>query len=53
MGCVWVEARLVNSINSAELKTLVLVNTGATYTVVPCGVYEKLNFVIVDKKMLG
>jgi len=32
MGYVWVEARLVNSINTAELKTLALVNMGTTYS---------------------
>jgi len=51
MGHVWVEARLVNPISGAELKTLALVDTGATYTVIPWSVYEKLNLVIVDKKI--
>ena len=40
MGRIWVEARLVNPINGAELKTLALVDTGATYTVVPWSIYE-------------
>jgi len=50
MGHVWVEARLVNPINGAELKTLALVDTGATHTVVPWSVYEKLNLMIVGRK---
>jgi hypothetical protein len=52
MGYVWVEARLVNSINTAELKTLASL-IWEPHTVVLWGVYEKLNFVIVGKKMLG
>jgi len=52
MGHVWVEARLVNPISGVELKTLALVDTEATYTVVPWGVYEKLNLVIVGKKIV-
>jgi predicted aspartyl protease len=35
MGHLWVEARLVNPVNGAKFKTLALVDTGATYTVVP------------------
>jgi predicted aspartyl protease len=52
MGHIWVEARLVNPISGVELKTLALVDTGATYTVVPWSVYEKLNLVIVGKKIV-
>jgi len=52
MGHVWVEARLVNPISGVELKTLALVDTGATYTVVPWSVYEELNLVIVGKKIV-
>jgi predicted aspartyl protease len=52
MGHVWVEARLVNPISGVELKALALVDTGATYTVVPWSVYEKLNLVIVGKKVV-
>jgi clan AA aspartic protease len=50
MGHVWVEARLVNPINGAELKTGALVDTGATYTVIPWSIYEKLNLMIVGRK---
>jgi clan AA aspartic protease len=49
-GHVWVEARLVNPINGAELKTRALVDTEATYTVIPWSVHEKLNLMIVGKK---
>jgi predicted aspartyl protease len=52
MGHIWVEARLVNPISGVELKALALVDTGATYTVVPWSVYEKLNLVIVGKKIV-
>ena len=50
MGHIWVEARLVNPINGAELKTRALVDTEATYTVAPWSIYEKLNLMIVGKK---
>ena len=50
MGHVWVDVRFVNPINGAELKTVALIDTGATYTVVPWWVHEKLNLMIVDKK---
>jgi clan AA aspartic protease len=52
MGHIWVEARLINPINGAELKTRALVDTGATYTVVPWSIYEKLNLMIVGKKIV-
>jgi len=51
MGHIWVEVRLVNPINGAELKTRALVDTEATYTVVPWSIYEKLNLMIVGKKI--
>jgi clan AA aspartic protease len=51
MGHIWVEARLANPISGAELKTLALVDTGAIYTVIPWSVYEKLNLMIVGKKI--
>jgi len=52
MGHIWIEARLVNPISGTELKALALVDTGATYTIVPWSVYEKLNLVIIGKKMV-
>jgi clan AA aspartic protease len=52
MSHIRVEARLVNPINGAELKTLALVDTGATYSVVPWSIYEKLNLMIVGKKIV-
>ena len=52
MGHVQVEVRLVNPINGAELKTLALVDTGATYTAIPLSVHEKLNLMIVGKKIV-
>jgi predicted aspartyl protease len=51
MGHVWVEARLVNPVNGVELKTLALVDTRVTYTVIPWSIYEKLNLMIVSKKI--
>ena len=51
MGHVWVEARLVNPVNGVELKTLALVDTRVTYTVIPWSIYEKLNLMIVGKKI--
>jgi predicted aspartyl protease len=52
MGHIWVKARLVNPVNGAKLKTLALFATGATYTVVPWSIYEKLNLMIVGKKIV-
>ena len=52
MGHIWVEARLVNPISGAGLKTLALVDAGATYTVIPWSIHEKLNLMIVGKKMV-
>jgi predicted aspartyl protease len=52
MGHIWVEARLVNPISGVELKALALVDTGATYTVIPWSIHEKLNLMIVGKKIV-
>ncbi len=50
MGHVWVEAKLANPITSEEVKVTALVDTGATFTVIPWWVYEKLNLKIVGRK---
>jgi len=50
MDHVWVESKLVNPITGGELRAMALVDTGATYTVVPWWVHEKLNLLVTGKK---
>ena len=50
MGHVWVDTRLVNPITGDEMMSKALVDTGATFTVVPLAVCDKLNLKIVGKK---
>lgn len=50
MGHVWVEAKLANPITGEEVKVTALVDKGATFTVVPWWVYEKLNLKIIGRK---
>jgi predicted aspartyl protease len=50
MGHVWVDAKLINPITGQDVKVAALVDMGATFTVVPWGIHEKLSFKIVGKK---
>ena len=50
MGHVWVDVRLVNPITGQEVRTTALVDTGATFTVVPQWVCEKLDLRVVGRK---
>jgi clan AA aspartic protease len=50
MGHVWVDVKLINPITGQDVKLRALVGTGATFTVVPWEIHEKLNFKIVGKK---
>ncbi len=50
MGRVWVDAKLINPITGQDVKVAALVDTGATFTVVPWEIHEKLSFKIVGKK---
>jgi len=50
MGHVWVDARLINPITGQDVKVTALVDTGATFTVVPWEIHEKLSFKIIGKK---
>jgi clan AA aspartic protease len=50
MGHVWVNAKLINAITGQEVKVTALVDTGATFSVIPWWVFEKLNLKIVGKK---
>jgi predicted aspartyl protease len=52
MDHVWVEAKLANPITGEEVKVTALVDTGATFTVIPWWVYERLNLKIVSRKMV-
>jgi clan AA aspartic protease len=50
MGHVWVEARIANPLTSQEVKVVALVDTGATFTVVPSWICEELGLRVVGKK---
>ncbi|MFZ8794894.1 MAG: hypothetical protein ACO2O2_13575 [Acidilobaceae archaeon] len=50
MGHVRVEAKLANPITGEEIKVTALVDTGATFTVIPWRVYEKSNLKIAGRK---
>ncbi len=50
MGHVWVDAKLSNPTTGLEAKVRALVDTGATFTVIPWETHEKLDFKIVGKK---
>ena len=50
MGHVWVDVKLINPITGQDVKLRALVDAGATFTVVPWEIHEKLNFKIVGKK---
>jgi predicted aspartyl protease len=45
MGHVWVEVRISNPITGRDVKTKALVDSGATFTVIPWEVCEKLNLI--------
>lgn len=50
MGHILVDARILNPIKGTEFNTKALVDTGATFTVIPWEIYEKLNLKVVGKK---
>jgi predicted aspartyl protease len=50
MGHVWVDVKLINPITGQDVKLRALVGAGATFTIVPLEIHEKLNFKIVGKK---
>jgi|BEDMetMinimDraft_1075159.scaffolds.fasta_scaffold01499_5 Predicted aspartyl protease len=50
MGHVWVDAKLINAVTAQEVKVTALVDTGATFTVIPLWVHEKLNLKIIGKR---
>jgi len=50
LGHVWVKAKLTNPLSGAETEEEALVDTGATYTVIPSETYEKLRLKIVGEK---
>ena len=43
MGHVRVKAKVVNPLTGAEVEREALVDTGATFTVIPQNLYEKLS----------
>jgi clan AA aspartic protease len=50
MGHVWVDAKLINAMTAQEVKVTALVDTGATFTVIPFWVHEKLNLKIIGRR---
>lgn len=50
MGHVWVKTRVINPVTEAEAEKEALVDTGATFTVIPHSLYEKLGLKIVGEK---
>lgn len=50
MGHVWMKVKVVNPLSGAEVEEEALVDTGATYTVVPWRIYEKLSLRLVGEK---
>jgi len=50
MGHTWVEAKIANPFTGQDVKVVALVDTGATFTVVPSWIHEKLGLKVVGKK---
>jgi predicted aspartyl protease len=50
MGHVWVDARLLNVDTGQEVRARALVDTGATFTIVPWWVHERLGFKVVGRR---
>ena len=50
IGHVWVKAKVTNPLSGVEAEEEALVDTRATYTVIPLRTYEKLNLKVVGKK---
>jgi len=50
VGHVWVKAKVINPLSGVNVEEEALVDTGATYTVMPWGTYEKLGLKVVGEK---
>ena len=50
MGHVWVDAKLINPITGRGIEIKALVDTGATFTVIPKHIYEELELRTVGKR---
>jgi len=50
MGHVWVKAKVTNPLSGVNAEEEALVDTGATYTVIPWRTYEKLDLRLVGEK---
>ncbi|MFZ8792601.1 MAG: aspartyl protease family protein [Acidilobaceae archaeon] len=50
MGHVWVEALIGNPITGRSVRVRSLVDTGATYTVIPRRVFEELELPVIGRK---
>lgn len=50
MGQLWVKAKVINPLSGVHIEEEALVDTGATYTVIPWRTYEKLDLRVVGEK---
>jgi len=50
VGCVWVDVGIVNPITGQRVNVKALVDTGATFTVVPWWVHERLGLMIIGRR---
>jgi aspartyl protease family protein len=50
VGHVWVEALIGNPITGRSVRVRSLVDTGATYTVIPRRVFEELELPVIGRK---
>jgi len=50
VGHVWVKAKVINPLSGVNVEEEALVDTGATYTVMPWRTYEKLGLKVVGEK---
>ncbi|MFZ8788358.1 MAG: aspartyl protease family protein [Acidilobaceae archaeon] len=50
MGHVWVEALIGNPITGRSVRVRSLVDTGATYTVIPRRVFEELQLPVIGRR---
>ena len=47
---MWVDAKIANAVTGREVKVRALVDTGATFTVVPWRIDEELGLMVIGKR---
>ncbi|MDT7892022.1 MAG: aspartyl protease family protein [Thermoproteota archaeon] len=52
MGHVWADVKLINVVTGQEIKVTALIDTGATFTVLPWWIHEKLGLKIIGRKKI-